>query len=342
MVAAGRILVVDDEPAIAQGCQRVLVKAGYQVESATNGRDALRRATEERFDLVMADLKLPDLDGMELVRILRLKRPDTAVVIITGHSSVDSAIEAVRLGVRDYIQKPFTPDQITDAIARALVPESPDRLRVEASVTEELCHHAREDPVFGQHLLTDVGKTVSETLAAGVHEICARYGHDRGRMMDIVRDVQQRFACVSSEAMDLIAAEVSAERVDVESAVSFYAFLSKDLQGKVAIRLSNDIINEMAGADRIGEVLAEELGVGLGQTTPDGQISLENTSCIGMNDQAPAALVNDVVVTNLSEARARQMVRDLDQDSGPVAGRVVGDEPVEVAVVGGDGAEQPP
>ena len=318
MVAESRILVVDDEPAIAQGCQRVLANAGYRVESATNGRDGLRRATEERFDLVMADLKLPDLDGMELVRALRIQRPETAIVIITGHSSVDSAIEAVRLGVRDYITKPFTPDQITDAIARALAPENPNRPGIEASVTEELCRHAKDKPVFGQHLLANIGEAVATTLADTIRELCARHDGDRERMIDIVRDVQRVFGCVSGQAMELIAKEVSAERVDVESVVSFYAALSKHLKGEVTIRLSNDIINEHAGAGRIGQVLQEELGIPFGKTTPDGQISLDYTSCIGMNDQAPAALVNDVVVTRLTEDSAREMIRELKSHRDPL------------------------
>jgi len=111
MVAAGRILVVDDEPVVNEGCRRVLAQEGHAVQTTESGREALTRAVAEDFDLVITDLKMPGLDGMDLVRALRHQRPATAIVIITGYGTVPSAVEAPRLGVSDYIEKPFTPKQ---------------------------------------------------------------------------------------------------------------------------------------------------------------------------------------------------------------------------------------
>jgi|GEM_PF-13782 len=318
MVEARRILVVDDEPVVVKSCERILGGAGYEVESVATGQEGIRRAVKGAFHLVMADLKLPDLDGMELVRMLRIERPEIAIVIITGNSSVRSAAEAIRLGVSDYIEKPFTPNEITDAIGRALqTPDSRERSHNEASLMRDVLSRAAGDPVFGQHLLANVELAVSESLEADVQEICAKYGNDRARMMDIVRDVQDHFGCVSGRAMELIAKAASTHRVEVESVVSFYAFLSKELKGKVAIRLCRDVINEQAGGDRVAQAISDELGVDFGRTTPDGHISLEYTACIGMCDQAPAALVNDVVVTSLTAESARRMVRELKQHMDP-------------------------
>jgi [NiFe] hydrogenase diaphorase moiety large subunit len=158
---------------------------------------------------------------------------------------------------------------------------------------------------------------MSETVEMAVKRICETHGRDRTRMMDIVRHVQHRFGCVSSAAMDLIAREVSARRVDVESVVSFYSFFSDKPKGKVVIRLCNDVIDQMYGVDRVARTFSDELGIGFGETTADGHITLEHTACIGMCDQAPAALVNDVVVTNLSSDRARAIVRRLRENPDP-------------------------
>lgn len=152
---------------------------------------------------------------------------------------------------------------------------------------------------------------MSDNLEAAVKEICQACGNERTRMMDIVRAAQERFGCVSSAAMDLIAKQVGAHRVEVESVVSFYTFLSEQPKGTVIIRLCNDIIDQMAGVDRVRQAFCDELGIDVGQTTPDGKITLEETACIGMCDQAPAALINNVVVTNLSTDRAREIVREL-------------------------------
>jgi len=164
---------------------------------------------------------------------------------------------------------------------------------------------------------------MSTELKEFIGEVCRKHGGDRGRMMDIVREVQQQFGCVSGEAMNLIASETQTHRVEVESVVSFYAFLSSKCKGKVVIRLCDDIIDRFAGCDQVGKAFSSELGIGFGETTPDGRISLEHAPCIGMCDQAPAALVNDEVMTNLSTDDARKIVAELKEnlDAGKLTHR---------------------
>jgi len=154
-------------------------------------------------------------------------------------------------------------------------------------------------------------------LARDIREICKTFGNDRTRLMDIVRAVQGKHGCVSSQALDLIAKAVKTPRVEVESLVSFYAFLSVKPKGQVVIRLCNDVIDEMFGAEKVAQAFSEELGIQFGETTPDGKITLEWTPCIGMCDQAPAALINDVVVTSLWSDKAREIVRVLRETGDP-------------------------
>jgi [NiFe] hydrogenase diaphorase moiety large subunit len=158
---------------------------------------------------------------------------------------------------------------------------------------------------------------MSEALESTVREVCKACDNDRSRMMDIVRAVQEKFGCVSSEAADLIAREVSAHRVEVESVVSFYAFLSSKPKGKIVVRLCDDIIDEMKGSQAVAEVLKEGLGIDFGETTADGKITLEHTPCIGMCDQAPAMMVNDVIVTHLTAEKIREMLATRSDDPDP-------------------------
>ena len=154
-------------------------------------------------------------------------------------------------------------------------------------------------------------------LARDIREICRIYGNDPTRLMDVARAVQGKYGCVSSQALDLIARAVRTPRVEVESLVSFYAFLSVKPKGKVVIRLCNDIIDQMFGAEQVARAFTQELGIRFGETTPDGKLSLEHTPCIGMCDQAPAALINDIVVTYLSSDKAREIVRVLRETDDP-------------------------
>jgi [NiFe] hydrogenase diaphorase moiety large subunit len=152
---------------------------------------------------------------------------------------------------------------------------------------------------------------MAETQDSVIREICGKYFYDRTRLMDILLEVHRRLGGVSGEAVDAIAKGVSLPRVEVESALSFYAFFSTKPRGKFVIRLCDDIIDQMHGAERVGRALREELGIDFGQTTPDGMFTLEHTPCIGMCDQAPAALINDKVITSLSSDGAREIVETL-------------------------------
>ncbi len=152
---------------------------------------------------------------------------------------------------------------------------------------------------------------MSTTREEAVTAACQAYGSNRSRLLDIARDVQERLGCVDSQSVGRIAEELSIPRVEVESLVSFYSFLYSEPQGQVRISLSNDVTDRMKGADRIAAELEEELGIQVGETTPDGRFSLEYASCIGQSDQAPAALVNDLVVPRLGPATARTGVQVL-------------------------------
>ncbi len=119
-MSKGRILVVDDEDIVRTSCDRTLSPEGYEVRLAKNGVEGLKMASEERFDLVLTDLKMPDMDGIEVLRIIKEKWPETAVIIVTGYQTVDTAVKAIKLGAYDYIEKPFTPDALVSAVAEAM------------------------------------------------------------------------------------------------------------------------------------------------------------------------------------------------------------------------------
>ena len=158
---------------------------------------------------------------------------------------------------------------------------------------------------------------MSENLAARVSAICREYGSDAGRMIDITRAVQAEFGCVSEQAVEVIAQETSATLADVESCVSFYSFLSSEQKGQVVIRVCDDVPDRMAGFQRVLDAFSDELGIQPGETTEDGAFTLETTACIGLSDQAPGALVNDVPVTHLSSDKAREIVRELRRHMDP-------------------------
>jgi len=120
-MAAWRILIVDDEQSICDVLTISLKKAGYVVASEINPRRALDRLKREPFDLVLQDLKMPEMDGIDLLREIKKLREETVVIIMTAYTTWDRAVEAMRLGAYDYIKKPFdTQIDIKGTISRAL------------------------------------------------------------------------------------------------------------------------------------------------------------------------------------------------------------------------------
>lgn len=114
------ILVMEDETTVAKGLEMVLSEAGYQVALAATGHSALDTLFTKQFDLLVADLRLPDMDGMDVIKLVKQKWPGTEVVVITGYSSVDSVVTSMKLGAYDYLAKPFSEDQIKESIRCAL------------------------------------------------------------------------------------------------------------------------------------------------------------------------------------------------------------------------------
>lgn len=150
-----------------------------------------------------------------------------------------------------------------------------------------------------------------------VRDICRQHGSDPVRLLDIARAVQSEFRGISQQSIDTIATEVGVPRVTVEACVSFYAFLSVERQGEITIRLCDDVPDRLAGYETVRDAFVHALGVPLGSTTADGRFTLERTACIGMSDQAPSALVNEVPVTGLSSDRAREIVESLSRHGDP-------------------------
>jgi len=117
---APRVLVVDDEKTVCNSCEKILSQEGYKVDVALSGEEALGKVKGGGFDLVITDWKMPKIDGLEMARRIKKEKPNTQVIVITGYPSVDSSIEAIRSGIADYVPKPFTPEELTDATLRVL------------------------------------------------------------------------------------------------------------------------------------------------------------------------------------------------------------------------------
>jgi CheY-like chemotaxis protein len=119
-LAKERVLIVDDERNIRLTLSRSLESLGVQIENAVNGEEALQKLQEDEFGLLLLDLKMPGIDGMDVLHHVQERWPKTRVIVITAHGTIDSAVEAMKVGAVDFIQKPFSPAEIRELVTKVL------------------------------------------------------------------------------------------------------------------------------------------------------------------------------------------------------------------------------
>jgi DNA-binding NtrC family response regulator len=160
-----RILIVDDERRQREILQMILEGEGYDIAAASGGRQALQAAQEGNFDLVLTDLKMPDLNGIELLQELLTLQPPPCVVLMTAHGTIDSAVEAMRSGAFDYLTKPLDRDQLLLGVRRAL--ERTRLVRENRMLREQLQDRFRLENVVGSHgSMQEVFKVVHKVAAS--------------------------------------------------------------------------------------------------------------------------------------------------------------------------------
>jgi DNA-binding NtrC family response regulator len=171
-----KVLVIDDERIVLDSIMKILKEEQCEVDVTLSGRQGLEWALQRDYDLVLTDLRMPDIGGMRVLRDVKRAKPAMPVVMITGFGSVQSAVQAMKLGAAEYLEKPFTPDALVKAVDKALhlarttAPESQSLIHKEeilrlleqaandANLVYELLHH-------GADALEEFNLTGAEKLA---------------------------------------------------------------------------------------------------------------------------------------------------------------------------------
>jgi DNA-binding response OmpR family regulator len=115
-----RILIVDDEPGVRFVLEKTLAAEGYRLDSAAGGEEAIRKLAGDDYEVLLLDLKMMPVDGLQVINALRARGSDAAVIILTAHSTIESAVEALRLGAFDYLFKPASPEVIRERVREAI------------------------------------------------------------------------------------------------------------------------------------------------------------------------------------------------------------------------------
>ena len=190
------ILVVDDESVIREGLSRILEAGGFAVETAKNGHAAIELLQQKEFDLIITDLKMPGMNGFEVLSAVKVLQPEAAVIMITGFATVETAVEAMKSGAADYLVKPFSPEQIIEKVQRALEQRQKITSLDDGSTKREVDLGRGFDQFVGEsremqkvyHRIIQVAATTSTVLITGESgtgkELAARAIHNNSPRRD--------------------------------------------------------------------------------------------------------------------------------------------------------------
>ncbi len=188
------VLIIDDEPLMRLSMLDALKAEGYQVQEASNGEEGIQKTKTNRYDLVITDLRMPGSDGLQVVRVCKEYSPETEVIVITAHGSVDTAVQAMKLGAHDYVTKPFSMDELLMTVDRATQVQA---LRQEnTALRQELEGKFNFDGMVGKNeqmrqvlekvklvattdatvLIVGESGTGKEVIANAIHRNSPRYG----------------------------------------------------------------------------------------------------------------------------------------------------------------------
>jgi NADH-quinone oxidoreductase subunit E/NADP-reducing hydrogenase subunit HndA len=280
----GNILVVDDEQIVLKSCERVLAPHGYEVETTTSPKEALSLVKSKDFDLVITDFKMPEMDGLELIRQIREAVPDLNIVLITGFPSQESIKEALAMRIIDYLPKPFSPSLLLEVVQNALNIKK---------------HGAAPQPEVEDY---------NEEVAAKLDDIIQKNRNRPGALIPVLQAAQYLVGYLPPVVQRHIAKGLNVPVSEVHGVVSFYSFFSMKPRGKYSIRICLGTACYVKRAEEIADRLKKELSIDIGEVTPDREFSLESVRCLGACGLAPVVVVNEDTYGSVNPVKTHEIL----------------------------------
>lgn len=267
-----KILVVDDEPIIIRSCEVVLRSEGYNVEGMLSAKDAILKMEQQPYDLVFTDLKMPEVDGITLIKWMKQKRPDTGIVIITGYPSQDTIKDALELGIIDYVPKPFTPAVLLDVTQRAVTWIKEKKTPVEQKEKKE---------------------ELPPSMIQEMDRVMKQYRGKPGSSIPVLQRCQEIVGYLPPVVQKRIAKGLNMTPAEIHSIVSFYSYFTMKPRGDHNIRICLGTACYVKRVEEVLKKIKEDLKIDVGEVTEDKKFSLETVRCLGACGLAPVMVIDE-------------------------------------------------
>jgi signal transduction histidine kinase len=280
--AQERVVVIDDDEIMLLSCSEILTRAGFEVETFVSGEEGIRRIQEAPAALLFVDLKMPRIDGMEVIRRVRQIDPSMVIVVITGYATIATAVEAMKAGAYDFLPKPFTIDEFSVILNRGferwrLVRES-ERLRLEKEDAQRrfvtFVSHQLKTPVVAVKQYLDVMLYTSrDELPEKAQEWLRRSQLRLGEMLAIVQDWLD---LSKIEHGQLVKCDVSADLREVaQGAVQCHAVAAEKAGVDIEIEAPQQLPPVRGDSGSLGMLLANLVGNAVKYNRPGGRVAVK-------------------------------------------------------------------
>jgi NADH-quinone oxidoreductase subunit E/NADP-reducing hydrogenase subunit HndA len=282
----GSVLVVDDEQIVLKSCERILVPEGYAVNTAASAKTALEMLDTSQYDLIITDLKMPEMDGLEFMRLVRRKNPDINIVVITGYPSQESIKEALSLRIIDYLPKPFSPSHLLEVTNNAIL--------------------LKKKGVAPEPEVEDY----TEIVATKLNDIIKGYKNKPGSLIPVLQEAQELVGYLPPVVQRHIARGLRMPVSEVHGVVSFYSFFTMKPKGKHNIKVCLGTACYVKGAEEIVKKFSDGLKLEVGGITSDKKFSLETVRCLGACGLAPVVVINKDTHGSINPVKTLELLKE--------------------------------
>lgn len=289
-MAGPKILIVDDELVVIKSAERVLKSEGYHVEGALGGREAIMKIGEDGYDLVFTDLKMPEVDGITLIRWIKKTKPSIGIVIITGYPSQETIKEALELGIIDYVPKPFTPSVLLDVTERAVEWTRGRKPEKEEKIDEEF----------------------PPSMAAELDRVISEFKHKPGSLIPVLQRAQEIVGYLPPVVQKRVSKGLNIPVAEVHSVVSFYSYFTMKPRGDHNIRVCLGTACYVKGIEGVLHKISDALKIKIGETTENRKFSLEAVRCLGACGLAPVMVIDQETYGAMTAKKALDIISQYD------------------------------
>lgn len=348
------VLVIDDDEAVCESCRQILEESGFSAAVALQGAEGIRLAEEVRPNVVLVDLKMPGVGGMEVIQKILDLDPHIVPIVITGYGTVDSAVESMKLGAFDFLAKPFEPEKLVESVRRGV---KLSHLRQESKAREEKQVPAEKSGPSKQDVLLKGLSVLSESYSAGfdrmdfmdelsrleqeakyhadllgrakarekaildvvhelrlVDEIISKHDYKKSSLIQILLDTQTALRWLPRHALKWISERLNVPLGDIYSIATFYEAFSLTPQGAHSVQVCMGTACHVRGAPELLRKTSALLGIEEGQTDDKQMFTLKTVHCLGCCALSPVVQIDEAYLSNPSLKQLKKVIESLEAE----------------------------